>query len=271
MITGILLIGGKSTRMGEDKSELIYHNGQTEKTRLYHILNEHCDQTYLCYRDDQKQAHQEPGIVDPGNGPLAAIATAAKTLPNSALLVLACDTPLLNSQDIKHLIEQRDPSSMATCYISAIDKKPEPLCAIYEPSFFSAIQDALKKDQYCPRRLLEAHQTKDINLINPQALTNANSPAEKIEVHSILNQTRTMKTIELKYFAQLREIAQKDSETTQTESCTPAGLFEELKQRYQFPHKQKQLMVAINEEFSSWDHLLQDGDEVVFIPPVAGG
>ena len=100
---------------------------------------------------------------------------------------------------------------------------------------------------------------------------NANSPAEKLEVLSIINQTRTMKTIQLKYFAQLKEIAQKDSESVETEACTPAGLFEEIKQRYQFPHKQKQLMVAINEDFSAWNHVLQDGDEVVFIPPVAGG
>ena len=48
-------------------------------------------------------------------------------------------------------------------------------------------------------------------------------------------------------------------------------IYEELKSRYQFPHKQKQLMVAINEDFASWETILQDGDEVVFIPPVAGG
>ena len=80
-----------------------------------------------------------------------------------------------------------------------------------------------------------------------------------------------MKTIDLKYFAQHREFAKKDEESIQTESCTPAGLYEEIKQRYQFPQKQKHLMVAVNEEFSSWDYLLKEGDEVVFIPPVAGG
>ncbi|MGJ8657600.1 MAG: molybdopterin converting factor subunit 1 [Akkermansiaceae bacterium] len=271
MITGILLVGGQSSRMGEDKSELIYQNGQTEKERLYKILNKLCDKTYLCHRADQPQEH--PSIIDPGNGPLAAIATAAQlqSHPNSALLVLACDTPLLTTQDITHLIEHRDPSVMATCYTSAIDQKPEPLCAIYEPAFFPAIIEAVENNQYCPRRLLQQNNTKNITLTTPQALLNANSPAEKIEVMSILNQTRTMKTIELKYFAQLREIAQKDSETLQTESATPAGLYEEVKQRYQFPHKQKHLMVAINEEFSTWDQLLKEGDEVVFIPPVAGG
>lgn len=255
--------------MGEDKSQLIYHNGQTELARLNKILSELCDKTYLCHRADQPQSH--PSIIDPGNGPLAAIATATKSIPNSALLVLACDTPLLTKHDIAYLIEHRDQSAMATCYLSAIDSQPEPLCAIYEPAFFPAIITAVENNQYCPRRLLQENTTKNIKLSNPQALLNANSPAEKIEVMSIINQTRTMKTIELKYFAQLREIAQKDAENLQTEACTPAGLYEEVKQKYQFPHKQKHLMVAINEEFSGWDYLLQEGDEVVFIPPVAGG
>lgn len=268
MLTGILLIGGKSSRMGEDKSELIYHD-QTERERLYNLLNSICGKTYLCHREDQ--SFEQDSIIDPADGPLAAIATSFETCTESALLVLACDTPLLTKLDLQYLIAERDPSALATCYLSDVDNRPEPLCAIYEPAIFPYIQEAITNNVYCPRKLLEGYTTKKINLQNPHALMNANSPAEKIEVLSIINQTRTMKTIQLKYFAQLKEIAQKDSESIQTESCTPAGLYEEMKQRYQFPHKQKQLMVAINEEFSGWDHPLKDGDEVVFIPPVAGG
>lgn len=269
MITGILLVGGKSSRMGEDKSELVYHGNQPERARLHGILSELCEKTYLCHRHDQ--CFDEPSIIDPGNGPLAAIAAAAEQFPNQALLVLPCDTPLLAKQDIQNLINQRDPTAMATCYISSIDHKPEPLCAIYEPAIFPEIIAALASGNHCPRRLLEIHPTKNLPLANPQALMNANSPAEKIEINAILNQTRSLKTIQLRYFAQLREIAQKDAESIQSESCTPAGLYEEIKQRYQFPYKQKNLMVAINDDFSTWDHFLQEGDEVVFIPPVAGG
>lgn len=269
MLTGILLIGGKSIRMGEDKSELIYHGDQTERERLFNLLDNLCEKTYLCHRADQ--SFEQDSIIDPADGPLAAIATAADECPDNGLLVLACDTPLVTLEDLKHLIAERDSSALATCYLSNIDNRPEPLCTIYEPAISPLIKEAISNNKYCPRNLLESHPTKDLTLNNPHALMNANSPAEKIEVISIINQTRTMKTIQLKYFAQLKEIAQKDSESVQTESCTPAGLFEEMKQRYQFPHKQKQLMVAINEEFSGWDHILEDGDEVVFIPPVAGG
>ena len=75
----------------------------------------------------------------------------------------------------------------------------------------------------------------------------------------------------MRYFAQLREKAGVDAETITTTAVTPAGLYEELKAQYRFPHKQKQIMVAINEDFATWETLLKDEDEVVFIPPVAGG
>ena len=75
MLIGILLLGGKSSRMGEDKSELIYHGNLPERVRLHGILNELCEKTYLCHREDQR--FDEPSIIDPGNGPLVAIAAAA--------------------------------------------------------------------------------------------------------------------------------------------------------------------------------------------------
>lgn len=255
--------------MGEDKSELIYQKGEPERIRILQLLDDLCDRTYLCHRAEQSFDH--PSIIDPGNGPLSAISTATKKHPTDAVLVLACDTPLLTKSDIQNLIAHRDQSTMATCYISPIDNKPEPLCAIYEPAFFPMIHEAVINNHYCPRLLLEQADTKNLLLKNPHALMNANSPAEKIEVTAIINNTQTTKNIDIKYFAQLREIAKKDAESFQTKSCTPAGLYEELKQRYQFPHKQKQLMVAVNEDFSDWNYLLQEGDEIVFIPPVAGG
>jgi molybdopterin converting factor subunit 1 len=80
----------------------------------------------------------------------------------------------------------------------------------------------------------------------------------------------TMKTIQLEYFAVLRECAGNDREAVTTEAETPQQLFAELAARYDFPSLQS-LKVAINDEFSDMSTALVDGDTVVFIPPVAGG
>ncbi|MBT3469865.1 MAG: MoaD/ThiS family protein [Opitutae bacterium] len=80
-----------------------------------------------------------------------------------------------------------------------------------------------------------------------------------------------MKNIHLQYFAILREFRGQNEDSWETTAATAGDLYEELKTEFKFPLTQKQIRVAINGEFSAMDSLLKTGDEVVYIPPVAGG
>jgi molybdopterin converting factor small subunit len=80
-----------------------------------------------------------------------------------------------------------------------------------------------------------------------------------------------MKRVRLHYYALFREQAGRQSEAIDTEALTPAELYAELAGRHGFKLPASQLKVAVNAAFSDWDRALQDDDEVVFIPPVAGG
>jgi molybdopterin converting factor subunit 1 len=80
-----------------------------------------------------------------------------------------------------------------------------------------------------------------------------------------------MKKIQVRYYAILREQAGKSEEALTTNATSPSALFDELKARYPFTLNAQQLKVAINAEFRDWQTPLNDGDSVVFIPPVAGG
>ena len=79
-----------------------------------------------------------------------------------------------------------------------------------------------------------------------------------------------MKTVTVEYFAVLRDHSGRASEQISTEAVSPQQLFDELAARYGFPPLQT-LKVAVNDEFSDMQAPLNDGDSVVFIPPVAGG
>ena len=264
---GLLLVGGKSSRMGTDKAQLSYHDQQPEWQRLHKLLAETCDVALLCHRGDQDFG--VPAIVDPGQGPLQAIQAAQEAYPEVAWLVLACDLPLLQLETLQTLITSRDTSRLATCYASSIDQLPEPLCCIYEPSSASLVKDALQKQQYCPRSLLK--EAKSITLENPNSLLNANTKADSVEINHILNGTQVRKSLTLQYFAQLKDITGCSEEQVDTLYSTASGLYEELRSRYAFPYKQKQLMLAINDDFCPWEQELKEGDNIVFIPPVAGG
>lgn len=264
---GLLLVGGKSSRMGTDKAQLIYQQDTPEWKRLHSLLEQCCEQTFLCHREDQNFNQQ--AIIDPADGPLRAIHTAQLAHPHAAWLVIACDLPLLDLNTLENLISKRDITNIASCYSSAIDQLPEPLCCIYEPSSSPAIQQALDSQKFCPRNILTSAHT--IALPQQNTLINANTKADTLEIQAILNQTQTKKSLHIQYFAQLKDIAKKDEETIETFSETPSGLYEELRATYKFPYKQKQLMLAINDEFAEWDYVLTENDNVVFIPPVAGG
>jgi molybdopterin converting factor subunit 1 len=77
--------------------------------------------------------------------------------------------------------------------------------------------------------------------------------------------------VEIQYYALLREQAGISSERMETTAKTALELYEEVRQRYGFSLSSDQLQVAIDNDFSQWDVALQNGQRIVFIPPVAGG
>lgn len=80
-----------------------------------------------------------------------------------------------------------------------------------------------------------------------------------------------MLKVKISYFAILRDQSGLSSEVVETSAKTVQSLFDEMHARYQFSLGSKTLRVAINNCFVDWQTLLKDNDEVIFIPPVAGG
>jgi molybdopterin converting factor small subunit len=80
-----------------------------------------------------------------------------------------------------------------------------------------------------------------------------------------------MLTVEIEYYAQLREERGIDREMLSTSARTARDLYLELKDNHGFSPEMDRLWVAVNDAITSWEQDLNDGDKVVFIPPVAGG
>ncbi|MEE8308629.1 MAG: MoaD/ThiS family protein [Gammaproteobacteria bacterium] len=80
-----------------------------------------------------------------------------------------------------------------------------------------------------------------------------------------------MATVTVRYFAAFREQAGHDQELIDTDHATAGDLFLELAQRHGFLDPTSRCKVAINDELTSWDAALKEGDQVLFFPPVAGG
>lgn len=83
--------------------------------------------------------------------------------------------------------------------------------------------------------------------------------------------TSVEKTVNVQYYALLREERGADGETWLTAASNLRQLYGELKDKYKFSLPVERLQVAVNDEFRSWDSSVAEKDTVVFIPPVAGG
>lgn len=80
-----------------------------------------------------------------------------------------------------------------------------------------------------------------------------------------------MRTIEIQYYAALREERGLSREVLETAAATPRELYDWLRAEHRFSLPPERLTVAVNDEFADWNRALGSNDSVVFIPPVAGG
>ena len=83
--------------------------------------------------------------------------------------------------------------------------------------------------------------------------------------------TMQEKTIEVHYYAMLRERLGRDADTIRTTAGTAAELLAELRARDGWDIPDDKLQVGINQEMQKQDHPIRDGDRLDLIPPVSGG
>ena len=187
---GLVLGGGRSTRMHRDKAAIAYH-GVPQARWAADLLSRVCAQVYLSTRADQGGAEAFRGLKQIHDrfveiGPMGGILTALHAHPAAAWLVLGCDLPFVTLETLTELVRHRDPFRFATCYDSSEDGLPEPLCAIYEPSYRARLHQFLAAGRTCPRKALIQSRCRRIPLIDPRALDNVNDPEEAQAASALL-------------------------------------------------------------------------------------
>jgi len=188
-IIGLVLAGGKSKRMGEDKGLISYY-GKAQRIHCFELLQGlGLEKVYTSCREDQKEELTDyfPIADRPGRaGPMFILDQTLELNPNKALLLLPCDVPLMDKASFEFLLKHRDPSKTATAFLSPFDGKPEPLLAIWEAKAHAVIQSYIAQDSVSPRRLLMAEDVKLLEAPSPEKLQNANKPEEQEKIREYI-------------------------------------------------------------------------------------
>ena len=144
-VEAFLLVGGKSSRMGRDKS-LLEINGVTQIQRAANLLTPLVSRITLVTSATQlanpesTNRYSNLGLATvadrwPNTGPLGGIATALASAKPPWCLILACDMPFVTKDWITYLLDHIAQSqSNADVIIPETQRGLEPLCAIYRTS-----------------------------------------------------------------------------------------------------------------------------------------
>ena len=178
-LNGLILSGGLSTRMGEDKRLINYHT-KTQEQYLFDLLSPYCSEVYISLNENQTT--DLPHIFDLNlsiKSPLVGILSAFEKLSETAWLVVACDMPFVNQEVIEYLTKHRNPEKFATAFLNPEEHFPEPLLTIYEPKILEKLQEAVNQGKKSPMKILQSLDVELLEVINNQMLTNINTIVER--------------------------------------------------------------------------------------------
>lgn len=178
-ITGILLAGGVSSRMGREKGMLKLGNLHLYEYPLK-VLETCCDDILISTCKENVLPVDYPCICDEvkGIGPMGGIYTGLKHSDTDLNVFLSYDMPGVNSPLIRFLLEEGKSFDISVPAIIA--DQPEPLCGIYHKKTLAVFETCIRQNVFAVHKALKMAQTKVVRIEkhmsfwNPQLFLNIN-------------------------------------------------------------------------------------------------
>lgn len=162
---GIVLCGGKSTRMGVPKATLPFGT-ETMLQRVVRLLATVVSPIVVVGAREQSLPDLPEGVTVTRDereqrGPLEGLHAGLKALPNSAGIayVTSCDVPLLVPGFVARMVELLGDHDIA---VMEIDGFPHPLSAVYRRDTLPHIESLLAEDRLRPVFLFDAVRTRRV-------------------------------------------------------------------------------------------------------------
>jgi molybdenum cofactor guanylyltransferase len=182
---GLIACGGRSTRMGTDKSMIDYH-GKPVCYYLYDELSNICEKVFLSVNKYQVETVEDgykfimDNVKYSGHGPVSGLLSTITQFPLKSILFIGCDYPMLRAEDVKELLNSNEAGIDAVCFHSSSDDVDEPLLALYNPSSFSSIISSFKNEIYSLRIILSTLKVKRI-FVNDNSIRSIDTPEQREE------------------------------------------------------------------------------------------
>lgn len=174
----VILAGGKSKRMKQDKAFLLYQG----KSFIEQIKTQcHFFEEKILSRNDSLLKDDEWIIISDQYqeiGPMGGIYSVLKHCQSDALFVIACDTPYITTSLIQKICHQYQGEDILICRDD--NGKIHPLCGIYHKRILPLLEKHIQKEHYRLMKMIEQtnYQIMTLNHEDSLQLQNINTPED---------------------------------------------------------------------------------------------
>ena len=165
LVGGVILCGGKSTRMGVAKATLPF-GPETMLQRVVRLLSDVASQIVVVAAVDQDLPALPSGVIvtrdeHEARGPLEGLRAGLKALPETvnAAYVTGCDVPLLEPAFVQRMVDLLGNYDVA---VMEIEGFTHPLSAVYRRTTLPHVESLLAQDRLRPVFLFDAVRTRRV-------------------------------------------------------------------------------------------------------------
>ncbi len=182
-VTGIILAGGKSSRMGAEKG-LQLLCGKPLISYAIEALTGLCSEIIISSSSNAYAGFGFKTVADefPGIGPMGGIYSSLKQSTSAQNLVLSCDLPFVTVELMAYILKQGKEFEVAVPWEG--ERHYEPLCGFYNQSILNKLKSYIEKGNYKLPDLFEEIVINRLNLnhqpgiYHPRLFLNINTPAD---------------------------------------------------------------------------------------------
>ena len=186
-ITCVILSGGKSSRMGEDKSLLPFSTSKTLIEYQYQRLKPYFKDIYISSKTDKFDFIDKDFLILDENkeifSPILALDTIFNKFKNEKIFIITVDTPFVSLKTISELINQSHEVDICI----AETQKTHNLCGVFSSNINSFIKVMLKDDIHKIFYLIKNNNHKIVHFDNNDEFININDKSEYKKSLDIIN------------------------------------------------------------------------------------
>jgi len=177
--TGIIIAGGKSSRIGTDKAFISYNNKMLIEYAIS-VIKPIAD-TIIISSNTPEKIKKFKVITDiyKNIGPVAGLYSCLKASQTDVNIVIPCDTPQLTTALYKQMLSEFQKYKNLDAVVPRLpDGKVEPLIAVYSKKILPEIEKSIAVDDYKLVNLLSKINTKYVDITDIEQFKNINTPAD---------------------------------------------------------------------------------------------